>query len=210
MAVIEPRPPTEVVGEPVPRWRVAMLAGEPYAYTNDELIAELNAAFAAPVLTPRRLRNWTELGLVPKPARRVPPTAADGIPRALYPWWTVHVLTDLVTERAQGTKLARLRATAAARLARWEHEAGRDVDPAAAAALSRPALPAVPVVLQRAIQAYARRYGSAYPGGLPAGVRAELVLSDGRGFREVVAIPPPRAPRPRQGRRDAEDNAGTA
>jgi hypothetical protein len=185
--------------EPVPRWRAAMLNGEPCEYTNDELIAELNATLPQPVLTPRRLRNWTELGLLPKPTRRVPPQAADGVVRALYPWWTVHVLADLLAERARGTKLARLRATAAERLARWEHEPPVDAD--VARALSRPVPPAVPVVLQRAIQTYVRHYGSYYRGGLPEGVRAELVLADGQGFREVIAIPRPRAPRPRPAKR---------
>src|SRR4051812_9758448 len=88
MPTATPRPTGAADTERPPRWRAALLAGEPCEYTNDELIAEINAAFAAPVLTPRRLRNWTELGLVPKPARRVPPAAADGVPRALYPWWT--------------------------------------------------------------------------------------------------------------------------
>jgi hypothetical protein len=198
MPATEQHPTAEADRGRIPRWRAALLAGEPCEYTNDELLAELNDPAAAPVLTPRRLRNWTELGLVPKPTRRVPPQAADGVPRALYPWWTVHVLADLLAERARGTKLARLQATAAERLARWEREP--PVDPAAARALSRPAPPAVPVVLQRAVQAYTRRYGSAFPGGLPEGVRAELVLTDGQGFRETIPIPAPRAP----GRRGAD------
>jgi len=188
-----------MTADAVPRWRAALLAGEPHELTTDELLAEFNRDFATPTLTARQLRQWTEFGLVPKPRRRVPPQASDGVVRALYPWWTVHVVAELLGERSRGTKLAALRATAAERLARWQHDPL--VDPAVALAMAHAIPPAVPLALQRAVDAYLEQYGRSYRGGLPPGVKTTLVLYNNDGFQETIAIPRPQPPRPHKDRK---------
>jgi len=165
-----------------PRWRAAMSAGEAAQFTVDELLGELHGA-----LTRRQLTSWGSYGLLPTPERRVPPGAPDRVARALYPWWTVHVIFELLQERAGGTKLTELQATAQERIERWRNHPLVNPDVARAMAFQAP--PAIPRGLQRAAWEYAELYARAHRQTLARGIT--IVLHDGAGNQEAVLINPP-------------------
>jgi hypothetical protein len=125
-------------------------------YTVDDLVQKLTG-----LLTPRQIKRWTAEGLLPSPQRRVPAGATDGVVRALYPWWTVRVIAEVLLEQARGAKLTELRATAGERIDRWRNDPL--ARPGFAPDLARQFPPAIPRALQRAAweyaEAYARQFG---------------------------------------------------
>jgi len=183
---------TDILVPVEPRWR---RTGQPWQFTGEELLDDFNRGMS--LITSRQLRHWTEIGLVPKPERRVPPGATDGIVRALYPWWTIHVLFEIFQERSRGVKLAELRQTADERIARWRTHPL--VDPAAARAAAVQIPPALPKALQRAVWDYLGRYAQ-QRADLPSDLHVVIALSDGHGFRQGIDIPPPPPPRSRKAR----------
>lgn len=182
----------ETAQDTVPRWRAALLAGAPYEFTTEELLAEFNRDFATPTITARRLKSWATYGLLPPSRRRVPPGATDGIARALYPHWTVYVIAELLGEQSRGAKIAELLATTPERLARWEHDPL--VDPAAARA-SATRVPGITSIIPRALQRSAWDYAerAARERGMAALHTIFLTMQDDDGEQVSVEIrrPPP-------------------
>ncbi len=62
--------------------------------TRAELLTELRRLGYG--MTDRQLRDWVTDGILPRPERRLPPGATDGIARAVYPEWMIGVISDLL------------------------------------------------------------------------------------------------------------------
>ena len=92
---------------PPPRWDVS---GPPYQFTREELIDILKTAGYE--LSERQLRSWATYGLIPRPERRLPPGATDGIARAVYPKYVVPLLQTLLQFARDGASMAELKAQA--------------------------------------------------------------------------------------------------
>jgi hypothetical protein len=101
-----------------PRW---WTAGPPYLLTRDELLDELHKRGL--YISERQIRSWVSYGLLPKPIRRVPSGATDGVARALYPLWIIGVIGELYfsTHNVQPKKtLQWLKKHTQKRIQRWE------------------------------------------------------------------------------------------
>lgn len=84
-----------------PRWR---RAGPPYHLTRAELLDELRRR--GYTITAQTLQKWARAGLIPRPARRRPPGATDGVARAMYAAALLPVLERLLRESGPGLPLA--------------------------------------------------------------------------------------------------------
>lgn len=153
-------------------------------YTIDQLIEQFGGGVSR-----RQIQRWADDGLLPAPDRRAPEGATDGIARALYPWWTVHVLHEIMIERARGTKLVELRATAAERIEKWRNDPL--VHPGVA--IDRAVRVPSPVsrALQRAAWDYAERHAREFGQESPRAVT--LSIHDGAGNRTTIEIGHPPA-----------------
>ncbi len=90
-----------------PRWDIS---GPPYRYTREELLDILKTAGYE--LSDRQLRSWAAQGLIPRPERRLPPGATDGVARAIYPKYTLAVLLSLLQHARDGATIGELKALA--------------------------------------------------------------------------------------------------
>jgi hypothetical protein len=84
---------------PEPRWK---RAGPPYLLTRDEFFEELQNQRMNINISERQLRSWVSYGLLPRPVRRAPPGANDGVARALYPIWIMGLIFDVQYRLAMG------------------------------------------------------------------------------------------------------------
>jgi len=116
------------------------------AYLTLELLAQLHPHFTA-----RQLTSWTTYRLLPPVKRRVPPGATDGIARKRYPWWTPHLLAELLREQQAGATIRELQQGSAARLARWSGA------PCTSPPVPPPPTPPVDMRTRRAVWGYATR-----------------------------------------------------
>lgn len=149
----------------------------PLRYTGDDLIMLVGG-----VVSRHQFKRYAAAGLLPTPEKRVPPGATDGVPRALYPWWTIYVLNDVIRQRASGARMADLQATATERIERWASHPL--VKPGAMLDLAVQVPPDVPRALQRAAWEYAARYATAFDQLLAKGVTIALHDGDG-GVRHI-------------------------
>jgi len=107
--------------QPQPRWKIA---GAPYLLTRDELLQEVRS-FGYD-LSDRRVRDWVTQNIIPRPMRRLPAQATDGIARSLYPAFMVAVIKDLLEAelRDQVTTREALRQMAPQRIQYWQARYG--------------------------------------------------------------------------------------
>ena len=194
--------------ETEPRW---LVAGPPYEFTRGELL-ELMQIMGLP-MTESRLRYWADQRLLPAPSRRtVPPGATDGIVRALYPVWTIGLLSVLHERSRRNETIAQLQAAIPALLEEMESWAARgdgldllmkhqlialeDDRPIARrkgeswpVATLTPIQPRITRALQRAAWESAEDYAARSSMNPP--LRVVLLILDEDGKRITTVIPPP-------------------
>ncbi len=109
----------EVAAEP--RWKTS---GPPYLLTRDELLQELRSS--GYVLSDRRVRDWVTQNIIPRPTRRLPAHATDGIARSMYPAFMVAVIKDLLGAELsnQATTREELRQIASRLIPYWQKRYG--------------------------------------------------------------------------------------
>jgi len=94
---------------PIPeRW---LRTDPPYEFTRDELLAIVRSAGFD--ISEHQLRSWVSYGVLPRPDRRLPAGATDGVARALYPRHVSHLLLYLLQDAKDGAQLAELKIKAA-------------------------------------------------------------------------------------------------
>ncbi len=180
----------------------------PPMLTRDQILEELLGMGYQ--VTEWQLRSWAAYGLLPRPLRRVPEGATDGVARALYPAWMVDAIAFMIHELAQGVSRANLKAIMPdvisseqtmyemERIGSWagnddEFEAIQrkllyeDIE-ASTKRLPAPPPPRIPRALMRAAHEYARRVAEG--SGTPvASISLEIQLENGE--TQTIAIPSP-------------------
>jgi hypothetical protein len=179
----------------------------PPLMTREAVLAELHERGYQ--ISERQLRSWVTYGILPRPIRRVPKGATDGVARALYPVWMVDVIAYLVHEMARGVSREKLKFMAPTVIqaleltykmeqigsrttpdtfdAVWDQVIDDDVV-SALDYLPAPPPPRIPRALQRAVQDYAERVALA--SGTPI-THITLDLMDADGKKTTIALPAP-------------------
>ena len=165
-----------------PRWYTA---GAPYLLTRDELVDELEKRQIH--VTARQIRSWVSYGLLPKPIRRVPLGASDGIARALYPISTIGIIQKVLIGMSVGQSIEHLKQHVPVWIEQWDEEDKSFIptlprDPAKTAELERAAV--------EALRTYANHYAQGL-GRTLVNAMSRMVFSDGTHHQIFVWPKPP-------------------